>query len=195
MSSFKIIGKNIDIKEHYGKDAAVQECYTDFELERKLVCCYNDSNSFVNVPSYIYQSLPYLDWCGTAEFKIFTALAGSIIRAPMKSQLARAIHEQCYKKGLLVARYSTRALATKLGKPKHYQATVTRNIKSLVDKGFIHKIAVKWYNDVIYLYEMGVYDMAKKGNEIKKIETLHAYSQINEIIGKTESKKFYSIEG
>lgn len=192
MSKLKILGKNIDIKESYNNSQVFDDCSLNFSLERKLTCSYNDSFNYDSTPIHIIQSKPYLEWCGTAEFRVYTALKSSIIRDKMRCNLTKHIYHEMYEKGMLVSRYSTINLALKLGKPEHYQSHISKYLKSLQQKKFINKIAVEWFGNRFYVYELGYYDTVKRDGYIKKQEVFYMWMEMNEIIGRNLLEKNFS---
>ena len=137
------------------------------------------------IPWHLLDNLPFLNWMGTAENKIWCKMYRHTIRGHMKNKLGDYIYENFYKNGIVAMTWKQSGIAKELElKSKGY---ISETIKSMVKKEIIKQHHITWFNHRISIYEFGTHDMGPNRHE-----TLHLHSYFTKLKATIKLEKIFS---
>lgn len=132
------------------------------------------SKPTLQTPIELLRSIDYLNWVGTAEYKVWSYLYSYIIRAPMvERSFGNFIYENYYLKGFLASRWNQKQMAQNMGKSRNSSSQISRLTTTMAEKRFIEKEYCGWNGQKTLIYVFGTCD-----NTSRKHETIFAFEEL-----------------
>jgi len=127
---------------------------------------------FHKTPVAICMTDEYIQWSGTASYRLWEFLRNSVIRGKLRKDPMR-LYTKHYLKGRLVTSWSERKLEEKLSSQRR---NIRKYLKELEDKGFIEieKDINPYENKLQNIYVMGSVIITG----LNTVETFFAYKRI-----------------
>lgn len=121
---------------------------------------------FFKIPYQMLDNKYFINWSGTAEFKVWLRMYRFIIRGKMLSKLNKKLYEEHYTKGKLVMSMEFKDISNFLGLGS--PSTVANAVKGLISKDIIKVFNIAWNNRQRKVYELGYHT-----NDLYKEEHLY----------------------
>lgn len=141
----------------------------DREYEEHMTCSVPIMvrESFVKIPTRVFQSVTFNQWIGKARASVASYLFGFVIRAKMGNKIANHLYQKYYvEQRLLVSRFTQQGLAERLG--YRDRRGVNNHMISLYEEGIFKVHEEPWNGRVLRVYEFGNWECVK-GNYIENV--------------------------
>jgi DNA-binding MarR family transcriptional regulator len=120
----------------------------DFSGQRKI--------EHLEIPLKVLRDTDYLEWMRTTEASVYFCLYSYIVRSrEVTSKIGKMMYYKYYTKNRLVASWSHKDIAIKIGLSENSKGYISKLLTSMVDKGMLIRHKDKLNRRSINIYEFG----------------------------------------